>query len=160
MSAARRRPESPVERQIREAHERGDFDDLPGAGRPIEGLDQPFSAEKWAVDRIRAEGGDVGALLSPMLALRRERARFLATIDDVRSEAAVRELVREFNSRLLAELRRPMDGPLIPVGLLDEEEAAAAWRATRPSPEPVAAVEVAAPRRFRWSRGWLTRRVR
>ena len=32
-------PESPVEKQIREAMERGEFDDLPGAGKPLEGLE-------------------------------------------------------------------------------------------------------------------------
>jgi hypothetical protein len=32
-----------IERQIREAQERGAFDDLPGAGKPIPGLDRPFT---------------------------------------------------------------------------------------------------------------------
>lgn len=30
--------ESWIDRQIREAQERGEFDDLPGAGEPIKGL--------------------------------------------------------------------------------------------------------------------------
>jgi hypothetical protein len=34
-----------IERQIREAQERGAFDDLPGAGKPIPGLDRPFTAQ-------------------------------------------------------------------------------------------------------------------
>jgi len=46
--------ESPVERQIREARERGDFDDLPGRGRP---LDLRDTGELWWVRRkARAEG--------------------------------------------------------------------------------------------------------
>jgi hypothetical protein len=37
------RKESPVERQIREAIERGDFDDLPGKGKPIDlGVSNPY----------------------------------------------------------------------------------------------------------------------
>jgi DnaJ family protein C protein 28 len=39
----RRGNESPVERQIREAIERGDFDDLPGKGKPIDfGVANPY----------------------------------------------------------------------------------------------------------------------
>lgn len=34
--------ESWIDRQIREARERGDFDNLPGAGKRIPGLDQPY----------------------------------------------------------------------------------------------------------------------
>lgn len=42
-------PEGPLEDwiglQIRVAQERGDFDDLPGAGKPIPDLDRPWTAE-------------------------------------------------------------------------------------------------------------------
>jgi hypothetical protein len=126
------RPEDWVERQIREAQERGAFDDLPGAGKPLPGLDRPFTAERWAVDWIRREGGDVGALLSPMLVLRRERAALLASLAELPSAAAVREVVEDFNGRLLHQYRQPQDGPFVPVGVLDVDEAVAAWRATRP----------------------------
>jgi hypothetical protein len=151
------RPETLVERRLREAAERGEFDDLPGAGRPIPGLDEPFTAEKWALDRIRAEGGDVTALLSPMLILRKERARFLATVGDLPSEAAVRAVVLDFNQRLLDQLRRPMSGPLIPVGLLDPEETVAAWRAARPPAPPPPPPPVQPGRRRRWWSRWRRR---
>ena len=36
--------EARVERLIREAQERGEFDNLPGAGKPIEGLDKPHDS--------------------------------------------------------------------------------------------------------------------
>lgn len=148
------RHEDWVERQIREAQERGAFDDLPGAGKPLPGLDRPFSAERWAVDRIRREGGDVGALLTPMLVLRRERGALLASLAELPSEAAVRDVVRDFNGRLLDQFRRPQDGPFVPVGVIDVEEAVASWRATRPAPAP-APPTTAAPRGRR--RRWLSR---
>lgn len=50
-----------VEEQIRRAQERGDFDDLPGAGKPIEGLDRRYDPNWWArefVGRIRQEDAD------------------------------------------------------------------------------------------------------
>jgi hypothetical protein len=47
-----------VERAIRKAQELGEFDDLPGAGRPIPDLDRPYDPAWWArrwVERERAE---------------------------------------------------------------------------------------------------------
>jgi hypothetical protein len=43
--------ESWVDRQIREGIERGEFDDLPGAGRPLADLDGPHD-ELWWVRKI------------------------------------------------------------------------------------------------------------
>lgn len=46
-----------VERRIREAIERGDFDDLPGTGAPLAGLEQPYRPDWWArawVERERS----------------------------------------------------------------------------------------------------------
>jgi hypothetical protein len=146
------RHEDWVERQIREARERGAFDGLAGAGKPLRGLDRPFSAERWAVDWIRREGGDAGALLSPLLILRRERAALLAELAELPSEAAVRTVVDDFNRRLLDQYRRPQDGPFVPVGVVDVDDALAAWRATRPAPSPEPAPAPAPPRRRRWPR--------
>ena len=39
--------ESLVEQRIREAQERGEFDDLPGAGKPIPDIDAPHD-ELWS----------------------------------------------------------------------------------------------------------------
>jgi hypothetical protein len=149
------RHEDWIERQIREAQERGAFDDLPGAGKPIPGLDRPFTAETWAVDWIRREGGDLGAILSPLLALRRERAALLASLDQLPTEAAVRTVVADFNHRLLEEYRKPQNGPFVPVGVVDAGETVEAWRALRPAVVPAAAEAVPPPeprRRRRWWR--------
>ena len=151
------RHEDWVERQIREAQERGAFDGLAGAGKPLPGLDRPFSAERWAVDWVRREGGDVGALLSPLLILRRERAALLASLAELPSEAAVRAVVADFNARLLDQYRRPQEGPFLPVGVLDADETVAAWRATRPAPPPAPPPAPAPdPPRRRWH--WRRRR--
>ena len=44
-----------VERQIREAAERGEFDNLPGAGKPIADLDKPHDELWWVKDKLRRE---------------------------------------------------------------------------------------------------------
>jgi hypothetical protein len=128
------RHEDWIERQVREAQGRGAFDNLPGAGKPIPGLDRPFTAERWAADWARREGGDLVSFLPPLLALRKERAALLASLAQVPAEAELRELVKDFNHRLLDQYRRPMDGPLMAVGVLDPEVTVAAWREVRPPP--------------------------
>ena len=45
--------ESLAERRLREAAERGEFDDLPGAGRPIPGLDGTYDPNWWVKEWIR-----------------------------------------------------------------------------------------------------------
>jgi Domain of unknown function (DUF1992) len=154
------RSEDWVERQIREAAERGAFDNLPGAGKPIKGLDRPFTATSWAIDWVEREGGDLRALLPPLLALRRERAAFLAGLGQVASEEAVRDTVRDFNRRLLDQYRRPIEGPAVAVGVLDAEETVAAWRRARPvaPPDESEASGPGEPRRGRARRRWWGRR--
>ena len=60
--------ESRVEKMIREATERGDFDNLPGMGKPLnlKGLDDP---DWWAKQKIKDEDLDSSALLPPTLQL-------------------------------------------------------------------------------------------
>jgi hypothetical protein len=140
------RPEDWVERQIREARERGAFDNLPGAGKPLRGLNRGFTAEEWARDWVQRSGGDLAALLPPMLLLRKERAALLGSLPTFRSEKELREAVEDFNHRLLDQYRRPMDGPLIAVGVLDADETVAQWEEVRPVPEPEPEPEPPSPR--------------
>jgi hypothetical protein len=48
--------ESWIDRQIREATERGEFDGLPGAGEPIPDLDKPFDELWWVKRKLHSEG--------------------------------------------------------------------------------------------------------
>lgn len=45
--------ESLAERRIREAAERGEFDDLPGAGQPLPGLGGTYDPDWWVKEWIR-----------------------------------------------------------------------------------------------------------
>lgn len=49
------RMESVVEQRIREAMERGEFDDLPGAGKPLPTAGEPYD-EMWWVKKFIARG--------------------------------------------------------------------------------------------------------
>jgi len=140
-----------AERQIREATERGDFDDLPGRGGPLPHLDRPFTADAWAADKARREGFDVSAMLPPALALRREREVLLRDVGGLATRRQVEQVVTDFNDRVRDLYRRPSDGPLVVVALLDLEQVVAAWERTRPPPPPLPAP--AARRRRRWWTG-------
>ena len=45
--------ESLAERRIREAAERGEFDNLPGAGQPLPGLSGTYDPDWWVKEWIR-----------------------------------------------------------------------------------------------------------
>ncbi|MGJ0121263.1 DUF1992 domain-containing protein [Williamsia sp. MIQD14] len=123
-------PESRVDRLIREASERGDFDDLPGLGKPLDlrGLDDP---DWWAKKKIRDEGLDSSVLLPATLQLRREREEYPESLRDIRDEEAVRRILVDFNRRVKRERLAPSLGPAsrIVVSTIDVEDMVERWRA-------------------------------
>ncbi|WP_282006956.1 DUF1992 domain-containing protein [Propioniciclava sinopodophylli] len=115
-----------IDRQIREAMERGAFDNLPGAGQPIE-LDT--SEDWWIKAKMRAE--NLEAVLPLPLALRREVADIQDAVADCRTEAEVRERCEALNERVREHYRRPDTGPRIIVRLVDVDAVVAAWAGGR-----------------------------
>ncbi|MEV5828221.1 DUF1992 domain-containing protein [Spirillospora sp. NPDC052242] len=146
-----------IDRQIRQAQERGEFDDLPGAGKPLPRLDRPFSVEQWAVDKARSEGLDTEVMLPEPLRLRKEIDRLPDTVRDLRSEREVRELVADLNRRVAESLRRPSELPIV-VRRVDPEAVVEQWRdarpraATPPAPPSPPPAERPGRRLFRWWR--------
>lgn len=122
--------ESWVDRQIREATERGVFDDLPGAGKPLPDVDEPHDENWWVRRKLREEGLSGEALLPPALALRKEVERLPATVRDLSSEQSVRSTVRELNLRIADYLRAPTP-PWVPVRPVDADAVVARWREER-----------------------------
>lgn len=82
-----------VEQQIRIAQERGDFDDLPGAGKPIEGLGGEHDPDWWLKKLVEREHISV---LPPALSLRKEDADLEARLDSITVESEVRREVEDF----------------------------------------------------------------
>jgi len=104
----------------------------PGAGKPVPDLDRPLSALGWAVSWARREGGDLTAALPLALALRREREQLVEAVPSLVSEATVRALVTDFNSRLDRGYRRPQGDPPLATPFVDVERQVERWCATRP----------------------------
>src|SRR5690606_13052222 len=83
--------ESWVDKQIREATERGEFENLAGAGKPIPGAGAPVDENWWIRGYLRRQGVPADGLLPDSLVLRRDRQRLAETVaGDCDSEAEVR----------------------------------------------------------------------
>jgi Domain of unknown function (DUF1992) len=119
-----------VEQRIQEAQRRGEFDDLPGAGKPLRS-DKAPSENWWVEGLIEREDLDMTAALPPQLALRKERETLVERIGAERSETAVREILEDFNARVRECWRRPMDGPLAVVRTVDVDALVEQWRRRR-----------------------------
>lgn len=143
----RRPPDVPVgnwvDQLIRAAQERGEFDDLPGAGKPLPDTGR-LDEDWWVRQKIRSEDLPPDALLPPALLLRKEVAGLPVAVRDLPTEAAVREAVREVNLRVAAWIRTPT-GPVVPVAPADPDAVVAAWRAAREAPPSAAADDEADP---------------
>jgi DnaJ homologue, subfamily C, member 28, conserved domain len=123
--------ETSVERQIREGIERGEFDKLPGAGRPLKGLDDPRDDEWWVKQKLRRENV---SYLPPALAVRRELEIALERIAEATAEGTVRQIVTEINARIVHVSSRTIHGPPSTVSPLDVEVVVHRWKVARPGP--------------------------
>ena len=122
-----------LDKQIREGEQRGEFDNLPGRGKPLPDRGELRDPDWWARSYVAREGGVAGALLPESLQLRQEVESLSESVRDMPSERAVREHVAELNKRIVAWLRSP-SGPHVRVGPVNADEAVAQWRAARPKP--------------------------
>ncbi len=119
-----------IDKQIRVAQERGDFDDLPGAGKPLPLQDGADDELWWVKEHLRREGLSSEALLPTPLRLRKEIERLPETIRDLPSEQAVRDVVDQLNQQIVDYVRTP-SGPRVPVGPVNAEKVVAQWCAAR-----------------------------
>ena len=154
--------ESPVEKQIREATERGDFDNLPGKGKPLPGAGKigPIDETWWVRGYLQREGLSTDALLPTSLQLRKKIDKLPETLRPQRDERWVRDRVDELNREIVEHMRHPL-GPRVPIRKLNPDEVVAAWRADRRDreaaaraarPEPEPEHEPGPARRSWWSR--------
>ncbi|HKX68506.1 MAG TPA: DUF1992 domain-containing protein [Intrasporangium sp.] len=162
--------ESAVEKAIREAQERGEFDNLPGAGKPLD-LHDANDPDWWIKRYAARENVDLGGALPGALALRKEAATYPDSLADVASEQNVREIIEDYNHRVLADRLRPAVGRLPPMlaKTLDVDEMVGAWRrlreeqhalqeAQRAAQSAAASVHPTQPGRPWWRRVLRTRR--
>jgi hypothetical protein len=119
--------ESAIDRQLREAAERGEFENLPGAGKPLSGYGGEYDEDWWVKDWLRREGATAG-VIPPTLALRRAAEDLETVVDRLEVEQEVREHVAELNVRIDKARRGHLDGPPVILPAFDPEVVVAAWR--------------------------------
>ncbi|MDN5744078.1 MAG: DUF1992 domain-containing protein [Nocardioidaceae bacterium] len=145
-----------VDLQVRRAMDRGDFDDLPGAGKPIEGLGAQHDPDWWLKQLVERERV---AVLPPALQLRKDDAGLDALIDGLHIEKEVRAAVEEFNTRVLRARYTPTDGPPLITMPRDVEATVELWRERRAErrlaagDHPQGPAPSKSPKRRWWHRG-------
>jgi hypothetical protein len=142
-----------IDKQIREATERGAFDDLPGAGKPIPGAGEGYDEGWWLRQFLRRENV---TSLPPTLALRKEVQDAVAAVPGAPTEAAARALVERMNEKIAAAIRVPPAGPPLNLLPLDVDALLATWHEAHPAAaapaEPPADQPAGPPPRRRWLR--------
>jgi hypothetical protein len=121
--------ESWIDQVIRDGRDRGEFDDLPGTGKPLPGLGKPHDEMWWVRQKVQSEGI---SYLPPALALRKDREDTLARLDTETSETRVRQLLAELNARIRDVNSRSISGPPSTVMPVDIELLVQEWRGRQP----------------------------
>ncbi|MDQ1124465.1 DnaJ family domain-containing protein [Microbacterium trichothecenolyticum] len=136
-----------VETAIQQAIRRGEFDDLPGAGKPLPDLGGGHDPDWWIRRKIETE--KLSGLGPPALTLRVEHAEMADRLDAIVREAEVREALEDFNRRVIDARRQLLGGPPVVTPTLDAEAELRAWRERRRARE-TAAIPLERPQRRRW----------
>lgn len=118
-----------IETAIQLAIRRGDFDDLPGAGKPLEGLGTHHDPDWWIRRKIETE--NLTGLGPPAILLRTEDKGLDAELDLLGREADVRAVLADFNRRVIAARRQLLGGPPVVTATRDIDAEIAAWAARR-----------------------------
>jgi hypothetical protein len=117
-----------VEISIQQAIRRGEFDNLPGAGKPLD-LGRPNDPDWWIRRKIERER--LTGLGPPALTLRTENAELDGRLDAMGTEQRVREMLEEFNNRVIEARRQLQGGPPVVTPTRDVEQELQNWRERR-----------------------------
>jgi hypothetical protein len=124
-----------IDQQISEAQERGAFDNLPGAGKPLPKRREADDGQAWLREYLRREGVSTDELLPTPLKLRKEIERLADAAPGMSSEQEVRDVARDLNRRIAAWRRIPV-GPPVFVPLVNTEAMVTRWREAHPVASP------------------------
>jgi hypothetical protein len=115
-----------VDLQVQQAMARGEFDDLPGKGKPLTDLGSSHDRDWWLKKLIERE--QITGVLPPALQLRKEDAELDTLLDQQSTEKQVRDLVEDFNRRIVEARRQLQGGPPVITPTRDPDTEVERWR--------------------------------
>ncbi|CAI3803521.1 J-domain-containing protein [Pseudarthrobacter sp. MM222] len=127
---------------IRDAMAQGKFDNLKYAGKQIPGLGEAYDPDWWVKGLLQRE--NVTGLGPKAILLRTEDAGLDAKLDAEFSEKQVRDILEDFNRRVIDARRQLQGGPPVITKTRDVDAELERWRDRReaaaapapPEPEP------------------------
>ncbi len=117
-----------VDRQVRAAIARGEFDNLPGAGKPLR-LPETHDPDWWVKGLVERE--KLSGVAPPAIGLRAEDAALDAELDRMATEDEVRRTLADFNERVVHARRQLQGGPPVITPTREVEDEVNAWRQRR-----------------------------
>ncbi|MER7334264.1 MULTISPECIES: DUF1992 domain-containing protein [unclassified Micromonospora] len=154
--------EATVEARIRAAQEQGEFDNLPGMGKPIPGRGEPYDESWWIKSFLEREKLPTDLLLPTPLQLRRRVEQVPDEVRDLPTEESVRAFVADLNAQIISWLRTPT-GPRVAVRPVNADDVVRRWQAERrlaaaaPAPAPAPPAPPRARPRRAWRLPWRRR---
>ncbi|QEO10738.1 DUF1992 domain-containing protein [Protaetiibacter larvae] len=130
---------------MQQALRRGDFENLPGAGKPLPGIgDGRVHDPDWWIRR-KIEREQLRGIGPAAFTLRAEDAGLDARLDTLIRAEEVRAALEDFNRRVIEARRQLLGGPPVITPLRDVEAELAAWaERRRPLPADSATQELPA----------------
>ena len=139
-----------VDLQVKRAMERGEFDNLPGQGKPLGDLGSPDDRDWWLKKLIERE--QITGVLPAALQLRKEDHELDDLLDREALEQRVREEVEDFNRRIVEARRQLQGGPPVVTPTRDVEVEVERWSERRRVRRAPQQAQVERPRPKRWWR--------
>lgn len=115
-----------AEERIQAAQAAGEFERLPGFGKPIPGIDEAHDELWWVKDKLRREQIVV---LPPALEVLRDIERTLAAEVALPSASAVRAEIGALNERICRARFAAAWGPSVNAQVVNIEEQVERWKA-------------------------------
>lgn len=135
---------------IRDAMAQGKFDNLKYAGKPIPGLGEAYDPDWWVKGLLQRE--NITGLGPKAILLRTEDAGLDDRLDAQYSEKQVRDILEDFNRRVIDARRQLQGGPPVVTKTRDVDAELERWRARRAAAAPDPAPPEPEPKRSWWRR--------
>jgi Domain of unknown function (DUF1992) len=136
---------------VREAMAQGKFDNLKYAGKPIPGLGESYDPDWWVKGLIQRE--NLSGMGPKAILLRTEDAELDGRLDAQFTEKQVRDILADFNARVIDARRQLQGGPPVITKTRDVDAEVARWQERRAARAPDAPPEPE-PQRSWWQRLW------